>query len=87
MPNMESERKLNTCDNCPEKPGRFCTSYRNGKSRLVYDPLPDPKGRLRYDEPYERSESIQDCLKNLIVAKERQKGGVKSYEKSGAGTL
>lgn len=58
---MEKEGDLISCTNCPEEPGRFCTPYIGGKTRLVFRPLPVPVGLKKYYEGYKSPESINDC--------------------------
>lgn len=65
MKNKESDRNLTSCTECPVQEGRFCTSYKNGASRLVYNPLRPPQGLRQYGEPYEQLESIKNCLDRL----------------------
>lgn len=72
MPSGEFERKLNSCIDCPIKEGRFCTAYKNGISRLVYDLLAEPEGMRQYGEPREILESIEDCLRKLKVGGMKQ---------------
>lgn len=63
MRRIETGRYLNSCTDCPIKESRICAAYKNGASRLVYDPLPEPEGMRLYKEPCEILESIEDCLR------------------------